>query len=250
MNGALTMMDSLDKTKLPQHVAIIMDGNGRWAVSRGLPRIEGHRRGADVVEDITECARELGIKFLTLYAFSKENWQRPAEETGGLMALLGEFLVGKRSKMIKNGIRLNAIGDLTQLPDVVQELLKDTIGATAGGKEMVLTLALSYGSRDEIARAVRRLAHDAVAGRLPIDHATESTLAGYLDTRGMPDPDLVIRTSGERRVSNFLLWQAAYAEFCFVDENWPEFNRGIFMRCLDDYLKRERRFGLTSEQLD
>lgn len=243
-------MDSLDKTKLPQHVAIIMDGNGRWAVSRGLPRIEGHRHGADVVEDITECARELGIKFLTLYAFSKENWQRPAEETGGLMALLGEFLVGKRGKMITNGIRLNAIGDLTQLPEVVQELLKDTISATAGGKEMVLTLALSYGSRDEIARAVRKLAHDAVTGRLPIDHATESTLAGYLDTRGMPDPDLVIRTSGERRVSNFLLWQAAYAEFCFVDENWPEFNRGIFMRCLDDYLKRERRFGLTSEQLD
>jgi undecaprenyl diphosphate synthase len=244
------MLDLIDKTKLPQHVAIIMDGNGRWAKANGLPRLEGHRKGAEVVEDVTEFARELGVKFITLYAFSKENWRRPAEETQGLMALLADFLIGKKDKLIRNGIRLNAIGDLSQLPEPVHELLAQTIKDTSGGREMVMTLALSYGSRDEIVRAVRSLVRDALERRVPFDHLTEASLSGYLDTRDMPDPDLIIRTSGENRISNFLLWQAAYAELTFVTENWPEFNRELFLRCLLDYQKRERRFGMTSEQLD
>lgn len=243
------MLGELDKTKLPQHVAVIMDGNGRYAKSKGLPRLEGHRKGADVVEDVTEFAREIGVKFLTLYAFSKENWQRPAEETLGLMTLLTEFLIHKKSKMIKNGIRLGAIGDLSQLPAPVFELLSQTIAATAGGREMALTLALSYGARDEILRAVRRVAGDVASGKIPAD-VTERQFASYLDTRDMPDPDLIIRTSGEKRVSNFLLWQGAYAEFIFVKENWPEFNRELFLKCLLEFERRERRFGLTSEQLD
>lgn len=244
------MLSKLDKTKLPQHVAVIMDGNGRYAKSQGLPRLEGHRKGADVVEDVTEFAREIGIKFITLYAFSKENWQRPAEETQGLMMLLTEFLVGKKSKMIKNGIRLSAIGDLSQLPAPVSELLSQTITETAGGREMGLTLALSYSARDEILRAVRRVSRDVVSSKISADHVTEELFSSYLDTREMPDPDLIIRTSGEKRVSNFLLWQGAYAEFVFVEENWPEFNRDLFVKCLLEYQQRERRFGLTSEQLD
>lgn len=244
------MLFELDKTKLPQHVAVIMDGNGRYAKSQGLPRLEGHRKGADVVEDVTEFAREVGIKFLTLYAFSKENWQRPAEETQGLMMLLVEFLTHKKPKMIKNGIRLNAIGDLSQLPVPVFELLSQTIADTAAGREMTLTLALSYGARDEILRAVRRVAGDVADGKISANHVTEQLFSSYLDTHNIPDPDLVIRTSGEKRVSNFLLWQGAYAEFVFVEENWPEFNRDLFIKCLLEFQRRERRFGLTSEQLD
>lgn len=244
------MPKNLDSTKLPQHVGIIMDGNGRWAKSNHRPRIEGHRKGADVVEDITEAARELGIPYLTLYAFSKENWQRPADETQALMALLVEFLTHKKEKMQKNGIALHAIGDLTQLPEFVRTLLFDTIEATRRGKNMTLTLALSYGARDEILRAVKILAADLSVGSLQPQNLTEQQISGYLDTKNIPDPDLIIRTSGEMRISNFLLWQAAYAEFAFVKEYWPDFTRDTLMKCLTDYAKRERRFGMTSEQLD
>jgi len=243
-------MESLDKTKLPRHVAIIMDGNGRWAKNKSLPRIEGHTRGADVVEDITEAARETGIKYITLYAFSKENWNRPGDETAALMALLDHFLTTKREKMIKNGIRLNAIGEVSQLPAHVLEKLNFTIKETSVGKEMVLTLALSYGSRDEITRAVKSISKDILNKKITPDHIDDSLISGYLDTSDMPDPDFIIRTSGESRISNFLLWQAAYAELMFVETCWPDFNKELFLKCLSDYQERERRFGRTSEQLD
>lgn len=227
-----------------------MDGNGRWAKRQGLPRIEGHQKGARVVEDITETAREIGIKYLTLYAFSKENWNRPAGEVSALMELLCDFLVKKKQKMLNNGIRLNAIGDLERLSLPSLQLLKDTIRETSVGKEMVLTLALSYGSRDEILRAAGALLKDVSLGHIAADHVNARLFSSYLDTRDMPDPDLIIRTSGEHRVSNFLLWQGAYAELKFVDECWPEFTPELFLQCLLDYQNRERRYGRISEQLD
>ncbi|MBF0104808.1 MAG: isoprenyl transferase [Deltaproteobacteria bacterium] len=244
------LITQIDKTRLPHHIAIIMDGNGRWAKNNGLPRIEGHRRGAEVVENITELSREIGIKYLTLYAFSKENWKRPAEEVHMLMALLYDFLVNKKDKMIRNGIRLNAIGDIFQLPEEVLKILNNTIAATAQGKEMVLTLALSYGARDEIIRAVKKLADDVIKNNVATDLLSEDYFGGFLDTKDMPDPDLIIRTSGENRISNFLLWQSAYAELKFIKPFWPEFNSEMFLSCLVDYQNRERRFGKTSEQLD
>ncbi len=244
------LLKQLDKTALPKHIAIIMDGNGRWAKSQGLPRIEGHRRGSAVVEEITEMAREVGIKYLTLYAFSKENWSRPTDETQALMHLLFDFLNSKLEKMLKNGIRLNAIGDLKQLPEEVYACLKHTIEETSVGKEMVLTLALSYGSRNEIIRAVKNLVEEASQRGLSPDHLDESFLSSFLDTKDMPDPDLIIRTSGEKRISNFLLWQGAYSELKFVEPNWPEFTNEQFLQCLIDYQSRERRFGRISEQLD
>lgn len=243
-------LSQIDKTNLPKHVAIIMDGNGRWAKQNGLPRIEGHRKGAGVVEEITEIAREIGIKYLTLYAFSKENWNRPNDETQALMALLFDFLISKKEKMLKNGIRLNAIGDLNQLPKEVRDLLFKTIEETSVGREMVLTLALSYGARDEILRAVKVFSEKLIDKKMTIDHLDEAYFSGLLDTRHMPDPDLIIRTSGENRVSNFLLWQGAYAEFIFIQPRWPEFNSGMLVKCLEEYQSRERRFGKTSEQLD
>lgn len=244
------MLEQLDKAKLPQHVAMIMDGNGRWAQSHGLPRIDGHRRGADVVEDISEFSREIGIKYLTLYAFSKENWLRPVNETQALMQLLQDFLINKKAKMIKNGICLNAIGDLKQLPEPVCHLLQQTITETSGGQDMVLTLALSYGSRDEILRATSLLLQDFAEQKISQDDLNEALFSNYLDTNNMPDPDVIIRTSGENRISNFLLWQAAYAELIFVEEYWPDFNRDVYLQCLLDFQKRERRFGKISEQLD
>ena len=245
-----TLISQIDKTKLPQHIAIIMDGNGRWAKKHGLPRIDGHTKGADVVEDITETARQIGIKYLTLYAFSKENWNRPTEEINLLMKLLYDFLIQKKPKMLKNGIRLNVIGDVAQLPGPVREVLSQTIKETSVGKEMVLTLALSYGSRDEIIRAVKKIAVAVLQGELTPDHLDEGFFSSALDTANMPDPDLIIRTSGENRISNFLLWQGAYAELKFIAPCWPEFDQEMLVKCLIDYQNRERRFGKISEQLD
>ena len=244
------MATSIDKTKLPKHIAIIMDGNGRWAKSKNLPRLEGHRRGTEVAEDIIEHAQEIGIKHLTLYAFSRENWERPPEEVSALMELLLKFLVSKKEKMLKNGISLNAIGDLKLLPQDVSKLLEETISETKRGRTMVLTLALSYGSRNEILRATKRLFIDFQERKKDISEIDQDSFANYLDTKDLPDPDLIIRTSGEYRISNFLLWQSAYAELIFVEENWPEFNKTLFDKCLQDFEHRERRFGLTSEQLD
>jgi len=244
------VLNKIDKTRLPRHVAVIMDGNGRWAKALGKARIEGHKQGSDVVDVITETAREVGLKYLTLYAFSKENWNRPIDEVKALMLLLKEFLMSKCQKMLDNGIRLNAIGDLRQLPEDVRSLLEQTIEATRVGKEMVLTLALSYGSRDEILRAVKQLSVDLLEKKFAPDHIDESFFTGYLDTHDLPDPDLIIRSSGEIRMSNFLIWQGAYAELIFVQPSWPEFTRELFLNCFIEYQGRERRFGRISEQLD
>jgi undecaprenyl diphosphate synthase len=235
---------------IPTHIAIIMDGNGRWAKGKGLPRIDGHRRGVEVVEEIVEEARELGVKNLTLYAFSKENWRRPTEETTQLMQLLYEFLISKKEKMLKQGIALRMIGDRSRLPQVVQQVLEETIQETSVGQDMNLILALSYGSRDEIVRGIKTIVADVLSNKLNCEGLTEDLFNNYLDTKGIPDPDLVIRTSGEVRVSNFLLWQAAYAEFIFCEKNWPDFTREDFKRCVQEFGKRERRYGKTGEQVN
>ena len=237
-----------DANPLPRHVAVIMDGNGRWALQRGLPRVEGHRMGVRAVRQVVECARELGISHLTLYAFSLENWGRPEPEIRTLMNLLQEFLASELPLMRKHRIRLRAIGDTDSLPFGVRQILARTMAATAGNAEMTLTLGLSYAGRNEIVRAVRGIAADAAAGTLTPAAVTEELFSGRLDTAGMPDPDLVIRTSGEIRISNFLLWQSAYAEFVFTDVLWPDFGKSEFLQALEEFSRRHRRFGLTGEQ--
>ncbi len=204
--------------------------------------------GVRAVRAVVECAREVGIPFLTLYAFSTENWGRPAFEVDTLMALLEEFLVKELPELRERGIRLRTIGEVSQLPEPVREILEATVSATAGSAAMTLTLALSYAGRNEIVRAARRLAADAASGSIAAAAITEDALAARLDTAGMPDPDLVIRTSGEMRISNFLLWQAAYAEFVFTDVLWPDFGKAEFLGALDEYARRERRFGLTGDE--
>lgn len=239
----------LDRDKLPQHLAIIMDGNGRWARQRNLPRIEGHRRGAETVDEIVEECREIGIPFLTLYAFSMENWGRPQGEVDALMALLREFLITKRSKLVKNEIRLRSIGDISRLPESVLAELEKTEHETAAFDKMTLVLALSYGGRDEIVRAVNRIFEEKERGVFTQPSITESDLAAHLDACDIPDPDLIIRTSGETRSSNFLLWQTAYAEFIFTETLWPDFHKDNLLSMLSQYQQRERRFGQTSDQI-
>ena len=235
--------------RLPRHVGIIMDGNGRWAQNHGRPRLDGHRVGADSVRDITRASRELGIEALTLYAFSSQNWARPAEEVAGLMQLLREFLIDERSEILDNQIRLEAIGDVEKLPPMVKEPLDELRSVSAANTGMTLTLALSYGGRESIVRAVREIARDAAAGTLRPEDLDVDRLAGYLPTAKLPPLDLLIRTSGEQRISNFMLWEIAYAELMFVDVLWPEFRREHLYKCLDQFAGRERRFGLTSKQL-
>jgi undecaprenyl diphosphate synthase len=235
--------------KLPRHVGIIMDGNGRWAQSHGKPRLEGHRAGADSVRDITRASREMGIEALTLYAFSSQNWQRPVEEVAGLMQLLREFLIDERSEILDNQIRLDAIGDIERLPSTVKAPLDELRAASAHHTGMTLTLALSYGGRESIARAARAAARDVAAGKLTADDIDIDRLGSYLPTARLPAVDLLVRTSGEQRISNFMLWEIAYAELIFVDVQWPEFRREHLYQCLAEYAARERRFGLTSAQL-
>lgn len=230
---------------LPRHVAVIMDGNGRWAKLRGLPRAEGHRAGIRSVRAVVECARELGIPYLTLYAFSSENWGRPKAEVATLMRLLGKFLATELPELRKHGIRLNVIGEVWLLPAAVRGVLEGSLAATSGDREMTLTLALSYAGRNEVVRAARRVAEEVAAGTMAPGEITEESFAARLDTVGMPDPDLVIRTSGEVRISNFLLWQSAYAEFVFTDALWPDFGKPEFLQALEEYSRRDRRFGLT-----
>jgi undecaprenyl diphosphate synthase len=221
-----------------------MDGNGRWALRRGLPRVAGHKRGADTVRRITEECRRLGIGVLTLYAFSDENWGRPKEEVGFLMDMLGTFLKAEIATMKENGIRFRTIGRTERLPASVRSWIDKAAAGTAGNTGMVLNLALSYGGRGEILEAVKRMR----AAGAPPEQLTEEVFSSYLDTAGLPDPDLIIRTSGERRISNFLLWQAAYTELYFTDTLWPDFEEQDLIAALVDYQGRQRRFGLTQEQ--
>lgn len=235
--------------RIPRHLAIIMDGNGRWAEQRHLPRVVGHQRGVETVRTIVEECRKLGISYLTLYAFSSENWGRPEEEVGALMELLGQFLKSELDTMLTQRIRLQVIGEIRRLPVEVRRILEQTIARTADNREMVLTLALSYGARDELVRAVRALAGKVLAGELEPAAIDEKALAAELDTATRPDPDLLIRTSGEMRISNFLLWQLAYTELYFTEALWPEFNVRELHRALQEYGRRQRRFGLTGAQV-
>jgi undecaprenyl diphosphate synthase len=234
---------------VPSHVAIIMDGNGRWAKNRGLPRIEGHRRGVETVRTTTFAARDLGVKMLTLYAFSFENWKRPPEEVSALMGLLEFYLKQELATFVRDRVRLRTIGRTDELPAGVQKLLRATIEETKQFTDYTLVLALNYGARTEVVDAARAYAAAVAAGKEKLNDGSWSTFSRYLYAADMPDPDLVIRTSGETRISNFLLMQAAYAEFVFTPVLWPDFTKADLAAAIADYNRRERRFGLTSEQL-
>jgi len=242
-------MEQLDPHKLPRHVAVIMDGNGRWAKKKGLDRIAGHRKGVESVRDVVRTSRELGIKWLTLYAFSEENWKRPKYEVKALMSLLNRYLKAELNEMLDNGIRLACIGQTEKLPPDVQRTLWQIIEKTAHNKEMTLTLALSYGGRQEIVEAAKNMLRDIEKNRLHVKQITEERLSKYLYTSDIPDPDLLIRTSGEYRISNFLLWQIAYTEIYITPTLWPDFHKERYLEALLDYQKRERRFGSTGEQI-
>ncbi len=233
----------LDPSKIPSHVAIIMDGNGRWAKKRILNRVKGHEQGLEVVRTIVRTSREIGISVLTLYAFSTENWQRPKTEVTALMMLLKRFLKSELQDMQDNNIRLTTIGQTERLPDDVRDLLYETMRLTGKNSGMVLNLALSYGGRAEILRMVHDIAKKAESGDIDPDTITEQVISEHLYTKGIPDPDLMIRTSGEMRISNFLLWQIAYSEIFITDTLWPDFGKDEFVRILKDYQSRERRFG-------
>ncbi|MBL9134760.1 MAG: isoprenyl transferase [Verrucomicrobiales bacterium] len=243
MTAAPSHLSPEARANLPQHIAIIMDGNGRWAKKRGLPRIEGHRQGAESVRAIVRAAGELGIRYLTLYAFSVENWNRPKDEVDTLMKYLARYLRNEIGELNRNNVRLEAIGQIWRLPEFVQEQLKKTKAALATNNGLTLILSLSYGGRTEIVDAVREIAAKAKEGRIEPAEINERTVADHLYTRHWPDPDLLIRTSGELRVSNFLLWQISYAEFVVTDTLWPEFRKAQLVAALEEYNRRHRRFG-------
>lgn len=240
---------ALHLKSLPRHIAIIMDGNGRWARKRSLNRIRGHKEGTESVRNIVRACREIGVEVLTLYAFSTENWQRPRQEVTALMSILKSFLKSELAEMMENNILLNAIGDIERLPGNVLKVLREVMEETRQNQAMILNLALSYGSRNEIVRASKKIATQIKAGRLQPEEITEEMFSDYLYTHGMPEPDLLIRTSGEMRISNFLLWQIAYSEIFVTQTLWPDFRREELIRILHDYQKRERRFGLTEERM-
>jgi undecaprenyl diphosphate synthase len=229
--------------EIPRHVAIIMDGNGRWAKERGLPRLEGHRAGAESVREVMEACIELGVEYLTLYAFSSENWSRPATEVGALMSLLDRFLDEKAKDLDRQNVRLLAIGQLDRLPAKTRALIERIKARTANNTTMTLVLALSYGGREEIVTAARSLATDAVEGKISPSDIDAELFASRLQTAGIPDPDLLVRTSGEMRVSNFLLWQISYAEIVIVKKFWPDFRQGDLFETVEEYQRRHRRFG-------
>jgi undecaprenyl diphosphate synthase len=245
----MDLRTQIDVEKLPKHVAIIMDGNGRWAKEQGKNRVWGHREGVLTVREITEAAAELGIEYLTLYTFSTENWNRPAFEVNALMTLLVETVKAEISTLMKNNIRLKAIGDIEKMPSATYKALMSGIEQTQNNTKMTLVLALNYSAKWEILRGVQRLAEKAVRGQTKPSEITEEMFEGELTTAGMPDPELMIRTSGETRISNFLLWQLAYAEFYFTTTYWPDFKKNDFYKAILSYQNRERRFGMTSEQL-
>lgn len=244
-----SIKQQIDLTRLPQHIAIIMDGNGRWAKLRGKERVYGHAHGVESVRLVTEAATELKIKYLTLYTFSTENWNRPKAEVDSLMNLLVENLVSELPTFHKNHIRLRAIGNLATLPEKAQALLAQCINETAANDGLNLVLALSYSGHEEITNAVREIAAEVQKGTLAPQQIDQAMVERHLYTADIPSPDLLVRTGGECRISNFLLWQAAYAELCFTPVFWPDFNKEEFYKTIVDYQHRERRFGLTSEQL-
>ena len=239
----MSFKEQIDRERLPKHIAIIMDGNGRWAKERGLNRIFGHQTGVDSVRVCTETAAEIGIKYLTLYAFSTENWARSKEEVDALMELLIDTIEKETPDLNKNKIRLLAIGDLNRLPVGAKEKLNSCIAQTAGNDRLTLVLALSYSAKWEITDAVKQIAREVAEGKLSIDSIEESTISEHLTTNNIPDPDLMIRTSGEKRISNFLLWQLAYSEFYFTETHWPDFREESLYEAIVDYQNRERRFG-------
>lgn len=243
------MSNSLDLNNIPSHVAIIMDGNGRWAKAQGEDRLFGHSNGVDSVRETLKCARELGVKYLTLYAFSTENWERPQNEIEGLMQLLVSSIHGEIAGLCENGVCLKTIGEVGRLPKDCKESLEDAIEKTKHNNEITLILALNYSSRDEIIRACKHLVEKVKSGELLPQNIQQKDMENALDTASIPDPELLIRTSGEYRVSNFLLWQLAYAEMHFTRVFWPEFRREHFLAAISDYQTRERRFGKTSEQI-
>ena len=239
----------LNKDAIPKHIAIIMDGNGRWAKERGKPRIFGHRNALEAVQDTTETAARIGVKHVTLYAFSTENWKRPQREVNALMELLVKTINKEIKNLQKNKIKLSAIGDLKSLPSATQRELEKAIEATKHNTQLEVILALSYSSRWEITQGLKQLCEDVKKGEVDTDTINEEKVSSYLATRGIPDPELMIRTSGEMRISNFLLWQLAYAELIFSPKLWPDFRGTDLIQAVIDYQKRERRFGMTSEQV-
>ncbi len=242
-NDSAVNISGPDSGRFPAHVAIIMDGNGRWAKSRSLERLEGHRRGVEALETIIRTSVNIGISYLTVFAFSTENWNRPEYEVTGIMMLLKEFLRSRQEELRDNGIRFNVVGNPGMLSEDVLDALDEAKLLTKDCRKMVLTIALSYGGRDEITRAVKQLALDAVAGRIDVDGIDEQIISGYLDTRDLPDPDMLIRTSGEVRISNFLLWQLAYTEIFITDTLWPDFGPDELVSLIKEYQSRDRRFG-------
>jgi len=240
----MSLFDKLDHNRLPVHIAIIMDGNGRWAKARGLERGEGHKEGVVAIRKVVEAASKASIQYLTLYAFSTENWSRPAEEVEGLMHLMVYAITRETTDLKKNGVRIVCIGDMDRLPEYVRTTLDECIRETAGGTRLTLVIALSYSSRWELAEATKK------RGILQEKDINEETIGNYLTTRDLPDPDLLIRTGGERRISNFLLWQCAYTEFYFTDTFWPDFGEKELYDAVLDYQGRERRYGKISEQIE
>jgi len=243
------LMQQIDRDRLPKHIAIIMDGNGRWAKERGKPRLFGHQSAIQSVREVSEGCAELGVDYLTLYAFSTENWNRPFAEVSGLMSLLAQTIKNEVSTMNKNSIKLNAIGDLKGLPKANYDQLMQAIADTSHNTRMVLTLALSYSGRWDLTQATRHMAEDVKAGILAPEAIDDKTISSYLSTAGMPDPELLVRTSGEERISNFLLWELAYSELYFTPKYWPDFRKADLYEAILNYQHRERRFGKTSEQV-
>jgi len=246
----VSLKEQIDTSRLPAHIAVIMDGNGRWAKMKGKNRVFGHTNGVTAVRETSEACAELGVKYLTLYAFSTENWNRPQLEVSALMTLLLKTINGELNTLLKNDIRLGAIGNIEALPKGVAKELQAAIAKTAHCKRMQLTLALSYSGKLEITQAAKAIAAKVKAGTLNPEDITEQMVADNLYTANMPDPELLIRTSGEKRISNFLLWQLAYAEFYFTEKFWPEFDKEELYRAILEFQNRERRFGKTSEQLN
>lgn len=233
----------LDMSNIPKHIGVIMDGNGRWAKRRGLPRSAGHKRGADILENICDCCNALGVRVLTVYAFSTENWSRPQKEIDALMDLLYDYLMQVEEKFRGRDMKLKISGDISSLSDKIKKAIAHAEDVTSSGKRMILNIALNYGGRDEIVRAARKIADEAANGTLKSSDLTEQSFAGYLDTAGLPEVDLIIRPSGEKRLSNFMLWQAAYAEFWYSDICWPDFTEADMKQAILDYQNRDRRFG-------